>query len=378
MKDSSAHPSSIAWIHIGDLHMDEADGWAARPRLQAIVDELNAHARAADFVYLPGDNANHATPAQYAAITEALGPLALPWRVIPGDHDFEGGSLAAYEAAFAPAQRPEHEVIAGHRCIFVDVVGSGAGGPDFRLNSHHRHRIARQLALAEAAGEVPLVFMHCYPGDMAADGEALARLFADARVPFVDTGHTHYNELLNDGAVVYGATRSTAQIEEGGGTPGFSVVCVHDGVPSWRFRPLGACWPHVQIVAPCDLRLVTRASQARQVPRPGVVRVVARRFGAADAPMMAALDDAAPHPMRAGAPGFWEIDLPVDAPGLHRIDVSCGRAADSVEVLVRASDGVPRRGPLVAPGHACHAIGAWPVAGIDGLQLGPNRNGGDW
>ena len=35
--------------------MDEADGWAARPRLQAIVDELNAHARAADFVYLPGD-----------------------------------------------------------------------------------------------------------------------------------------------------------------------------------------------------------------------------------------------------------------------------------------------------------------------------------
>lgn len=369
---------SIAWIHIGDLHMDEADGWASQPRLQAIVQELNAHAGLADFVYLPGDNANHATPAQYRAIAEALAPLRLPVRAIPGDHDFEGGSLAAYEAAFPLQQRPEQEVIAGHRCIFADVVSAGAGGPDFRLSAHHRHRIARQLALAEAAGEVPLVFMHCYPGDLAADGDALARLFADARVPFVDTGHTHYNELLNDGAVVYGATRSTAQIEEGGGLPGFSVVCVHGGVPSWRFRPLGAPWPHVQIVAPCDLRLVTRPSQPGQVPRPGTLQVVARRFGDSPAPMLAALDGGEAVAMQPARAGFWEARLAVHAPGLHRIAVACGEARDTVEVLVRAADGVPKRGPLVAPGQACHAVGAWPAAGIDGLQLGPNRNGGDW
>ncbi len=378
MTTTSAFSSSIAWIHIGDLHMDEADGWAARPRLAALVREINAHAGLADFVYLPGDNANHATPAQYAAITEALAPLRLPLRVVAGDHDFEGGSLAAFEAAFAPEQRPEAEVIAGHRCIFVDVVSAGAGGPDFRFTSHHRHRIARELALAEAAGQLPLVFMHCYPGDLAVGGDELARLFADARVPFVDTGHTHYNELLNDGAVIYGATRSTAQIEEGGGAPGFSVVCVHEGLPSWRFRPLGADWPHVQIVSPCDLRLVTRPVQARQVPRPGPLRVVARRFGKSDAPMLAALDGGAPVAMEAGAPGFWRASMVVETPGVHRLVVSCGEAQDVVEVLVRAADGVPKRGPLVVPGHACHAIGAWPAAGIDGLQLGPNRNGGDW
>ena len=74
---------------------------------------------------------------------------------------------------------------------------------------HHRNRLLEELAQAEAQGQTPLVFMHGYPGDLAADGEAIAKVFADARVAFVDTGHTHYNELLNDGRVVYGATRST-------------------------------------------------------------------------------------------------------------------------------------------------------------------------
>ena len=156
--------TSLSWVHIGDLHMDEATGWESRDRLAAIVAEINEYVGdAAAFVYLPGDNANHATVDQYRVIVETLAPLKLPYRVIPGDHDFELGDLGNYNAAFPLANRPEVEVIAEYRCIYLDIVSAGAGGPDFRLTRHHRNRVLAELAQAEAEGRVPLVFMHAFP-----------------------------------------------------------------------------------------------------------------------------------------------------------------------------------------------------------------------
>ncbi|WP_010183314.1 metallophosphoesterase family protein [Sphingomonas sp. PAMC 26605] len=289
----------ISWIHIGDLHMDEADGWQSRDRLAAVVAELNAQVgRAADFVFLPGDNANHATLEQYRVIAETLAPLQLPWRAIAGD--------------------------------------------------------------------------------LAADGEAIARSFADARVAFVDTGHTHYNELLNDGRVIYGATRSTGQIEEDGGRPGYALVSIHDRVPSWRFKRLGSDWPFVQIVAPADIRMVTRPADPRQVPRPGPVEIVAKCFGRAAEPLVLMIDDAqsiAMEPIPDTA--LWRADLALDA-GLHHVSVASGGDRDTIQILVRASDSVPKRGTPDAPGRDFHTLGAWPEHGIEGTQLGPNKNGRRW
>ncbi|MEG3174599.1 metallophosphoesterase [Sphingomonas sp. RB3P16] len=372
--------ATLSWVHIGDLHMDEANGWQSRDRLAAIVAEINTQiGDAADFVYLPGDNANHATPEQYRVIIDTLAPLQRPWRVIPGDHDFESGDLAAYDAAFPTANRPEVEVIAQHRCIFLDIVSGGAGGPDFRLTMHHRNRLLEELARAEAEGQTPVVLMHAYPADLAADGETIARIFADARVAFVDTGHTHYNELLNDGRVVYGATRSTGEIEEGDGRPGFSLVTVRDGVPSWRFKETGGAWPFVQIVAPADLRMVTRPADPRQVSRPGAVEIVAKLFGRVDAPVTLLVGDSAGVEMApvAGDTALWQARVTLAA-GLHRITVACGGDRDTIELLVRAQDDIPRRGPPVALGNPSHAIGAWPEHGIAGTQLGPNKNGMHW
>lgn len=369
---------AISWVHVGDLHMDEADQWLAEGRLRRIVDEVNRFmSRDVDFVFLPGDNANHATADQYAAIVDALSPLTIPYRVIPGDHDFEEKTLEGYRAAFDEACRPEVEVLAGHRCIFVDIVSAGSGGPDFRLTMHDRNRLAEELSRAEAEGQTPIVFMHAYPDDLAADGDAIAQMFADARVAFVDTGHTHYNELLNDGRVVYGATRSTAQIEEGGGVPGFSVVSVYDRVPSWRFKTLDGDWPFVQIVAPADLRMVTRPADPRQVPRPGPVEIVAKVFGDNVAPVTARHEDGAAVPMERGADGLWRATLMLSA-GHHDVAVTAGQDRDAISLLVRDTDDIPRRGAPVALGSAMHAVGAWPQRGIEGTQLGPNRNGRHW
>lgn len=373
------HIPCLTWVHIGDLHMDEANGWQSRDRLAAIVAEINDHVGdAADFVYLPGDNANHATVEQYSVITDTLAALRLPYRAIPGDHDFELGDLKHYEAAFPEANRPEAEVIAGHRCIFLDIISAGAGGPDFRLTMHHRNRLLQELARAEAEGQTPVVFMHAYPGDLAADGEDIARIFADARVAFVDTGHTHYSELLNDGRVVYGATRSTGEIEEGGGKPGFSMTTIHGRVPSWRFKETGGDWPFVQIVAPADLRLVTRPADATQVPRPGEVEIVAKLFGTTTQSVMLSIDDGDAQPMTP-VPGtaLWTARVTLDA-GLHHIVARIGTDRDSIDVLVRSERDVPRRAMPVAPGRDIHSIGAWPEHGIAGTQLGPNKNGRHW
>lgn len=372
-------PHTLSWVHVGDLHMDEATDWQSRHRLAAIVAEINDHVGdAADFVYLPGDNANHATVEQYRVITDTLAPLRLPYRVIPGDHDFELGDLSHYQAAFPAAHRPEVEVIGGHRCIFLDIISAGAGGPDFRVTRHHRNRLLEELARAEAEGQTPVVFMHAYPGDLAADGEDIARIFADARVAFVDTGHTHYNELLNDGRVVYGATRSTGEIEEGGGRPGFSIVTIHGRVPSWRFKETGGDWPFVQIVAPADARLVTRPADPTQVPRPGEVEIVATLFGRTAEPVTLSVGDAPPRAMTP-TPGtaLWSARVTLAA-GLHRISVAVGNDRDTIHVLVRSERDIPRRGIPIAPGCDIHSIGAWPERGIDGMQLGPNRNGRHW
>lgn len=369
---------SVTWVHIGDLHMDEADGWQSRDRLQAIVAEVNAQiGPAADFLFLPGDNANHATPEQYRAITDTLASLQLPWRVIPGDHDYELGDLANYEAAFPPANRPEVEVIANYRCIYLDIISAGAGGPDFRLTMHHRNRLLAEFARAEAECQTPIVFMHSYPGDLAADGDAIAQSFADARVAFVDTGHTHYNELLNDGRVIYGATRSTGEIEEGGGKPGFALVTLYGRVPSWRFKETGGDWPFVQIVAPADIRMVTRPADPQQVPRPGDVLIVAKLFGHVTGPVVLTIDDGSHVAMVPAGSALWNARVSL-APGLHRVTVASGTDRDTIQLLVRPEHDIPRRGLLVAPGRDIHTIGAWPDRGIEGTQLGPNKNGRHW
>jgi len=378
MTDARAPSRSITWVHIGDLHLDEADGWQSRDHLAAIVDQVETRLRGlVDLVYLPGDNANYGTPEQYRAMTDTLSALTVPWRIIPGDHDVEPGDLAAYSAAIPPENRPDHEVIAGHRCIFLDIVSAGARGPDFRLTMHDRNRIAEELARASAEQQTPLVFMHAYPGDLAADGEAVALSFIHGDVAFVDTGHTHYNELLNDGYVVYGATRSTGQIEEDRGRAGFAIVTVHDGVPSWRFRTLDAAWPHVPIVSPCDRRLVTRPADPNQVPRPGSVSVTALVHGATDDSDVTLEHGSTATPMTRGADGWWRGEVSLDA-GLHALRVTCDDSQDTIDVLVRGGDAIPKRRLPVAPGQDCHAIGAWPIAGIDGAQLGPNKNGAGW
>ena len=89
-------------------------------------------------------------------------------------------------------------------------------------------------------------------------------------------GHTHYNEIANDGRTLYSATRSTGQIEEG--PVGYSVTNIDGKVISWRFVELGKL-PVVVITSPSDERLLTGSSGNAR----GKLKVRAKFWGKAEA-----------------------------------------------------------------------------------------------
>lgn len=374
----------LSWVHFGDLHVTHDDGYGSVSQLRQLVDAVNTNvAHAVEFAYLPGDNANNGKPEQYAKIRSALNALRLPTTAIPGDHDFEPGSLETFHREMGADALPKQITVNGHRCLFLDIVSAGSGGPDFRLGTTQTEWIAAQLADCVNDTERPVVFMHAYPGDLAEGGEALANLFASAGVLVVDTGHTHYNELLNDGSVIYAATRSTGQIEEDDGRAGVAIVTVDGSVVSWRFQPVSAAWPLVMITTPADGRLVTEPTDARQVPVGNCI-VRAKVFGQQIGEVIVSVgEQRATMQQVPGERAVWHAELP-QPPNVDRyrikvtaFDAHGNEASDSIEVLT--PQGARNRAFADAPpGTDAHAVGEWVDHGLLGSQLGPNKNGRAW
>ena len=365
----------LAFAHIGDLHLTDA-----RQRnftdVLAIVAQIEIEcAGALDFVVLPGDNADNGLPGQYALAATALKMLSVPVHVIPGDHDMEQGGLANFYRVLEADPLPKALTVRGARCLFLDISGPGSGGPDFRLGRDQTAWLARELDAASAAGLPALVFTHTYPDDLRGEGETetMNRLLASHDVALVDMGHTHYNELANDGRTIFAATRSTGQIEEG--PVGYSIATLDGGVVSWRFRALDDGFPFVLITAPADHRLI-RGTDQRVGGRCTVRALV---FGAAAPRRVACRPEGGDWVEMARADGqsVWSAD--VDLPGDHRL---VGIEVQAVDALGRpgmhavqaAGNGyVPP--PRTARGSDADAVGTWPENGIFGTQLGPNRNG---
>jgi len=342
--------------------------------LQRIVALANALPPGSlDFALLPGDNADDGTAEQFALVRDALAPLTLPVHVIPGDHDFKLRSLEAYHGVLGAAPLPYAAKVKGHRCLFLDVVSAGTGGPDFRMDAGQLDWMERELDGAAAAHEGVAVFMHTYPADLREGRERLGALLSRPEVLCVDMGHTHYNELANDGGTVFMATRSTGQVEEG--PAGFSIAAVDGRAVSWRFKALDAAWPFVLVTQPADRRLMTGASQA--VDGPFGIR--AQVYG--DQPVTtvkAQVDGGGWVPMRPipGAPAGWALDWPTAGQQVRvRARDTQGREDTDAADLAVPGWTPPQR---AADGSDRDRIGAWEARGILDTQLGPNRKGKKW
>ena len=296
----TARHGVFVFVHVGDLHLDACDGADARD-LAAILAELadlqpRARGRA-DFLYLPGDIAEDGRADQYELLRRRC-RAPLPVRLIAGDHDRQHGCMADFAdlfravmgedrrraAAHRPARRrplPEQyyyaEDIAGVRCLFLDLCSAGYGekgeGPRFppRLGAG---------GMADARGprdprrgrasRCALRGLHAHLSGRSRtcpmSAPSTAGLFRAARVRLVEMGHTHYNELAQDGVTLYAAARSVGQNEDG--SVGYAVAAIDGDVTSWRFKPLDQGWPFVLITSPADRRVATaaRSTAPRRCP----------------------------------------------------------------------------------------------------------------
>jgi predicted phosphodiesterase len=364
---------TVLFAHIGDLHLTDAKQRNFQDFLAIVAQIETECGQTVDFVVLPGDNADNGLPAQYALAATALKMLSAPVHVIPGDHDMEQGDLDAFHTVLGAERLPKAITVRGVRCLFLDIVGGGSGGPDFRLGLPQLSWIERELRDADDHGQTSLIFTHSYPADLKGDGEtgALNRLIADHDVALVDMGHSHYNELANDGRTIFAATRSTGQIEEG--PVGYSIATLDRGVVSWRFKPLDEAFPFVIVTSPADHRLLRAIDQRID----GFTQVRAVILGRNPiASVSCRVEDGDWIAMtRIDNGGVWAAELPEPAGRLVTIVVQAvdetGRPGQHAIRAATTDYQIPFRRQ---DGSDAASIGAWPENGILGTQLGPNRN----
>jgi predicted phosphodiesterase len=365
---------TVSWIHIGDTHLTRAGEQNERD-LGRIVDEINEvySSGGVDFVYVPGDIADDGSATAYEVFRSHLDRLKLPWFGIVGDHDVHEKSFANFQKYIASRLYSAFS-IAGYR--FFRLNAFSVPRPDaFILDKQQLQWLEAELKQCSANGMRAVLFLHCYPSDLKQGGPELAELLHQHPVLLVDMGHTHYNEISNDGDVLYSATRSTGQIEEG--APGYSVTTMDQDSVSWHFVALGS--PSLlAITSPVDERMQTSRTSGVGLASSIEVRAkVWSRHPIQDVTAGIAGCRIALH-RKEGVLWTGAMSIAGLEDGPHVLEVvASAAAADTICSSIRFHKG--QRNPLRRAGRdQDNAIGEWKERGILGTQLGPNKNGRKW
>jgi predicted phosphodiesterase len=360
----------VSWVHLGDLHMTNP-GEQNHLDLAEIVNEVNlAFANSVSFVFLPGDVADDGSRAAYGVVRAELDRLNVPWCAIIGDHDVHEKSFANFLEAMS---EDTHYAFTVGSVRFIAMNAFDVPHPgSFTVGSEQLAWVKRELQTATDAGQTKVILLHCYPSDLKIGGAELMEVLRNFEVSLIDMGHTHYNEIANDGRTLYSATRSTGQIEEG--PVGYSVTSIDGNVVSWRFVELGKL-PLVVITSPSDERLLTSSSETLQ----GDIKIRAKFWGEFEAIRLRAMVSGHNIVMtRILSSNVWEAIVPPLNGGVHVLvveaeDIHGDIATDAIRFLV--GDRVKQER---AERDQDNALKAWPEHGLLGTQLGPNKNGKKW
>jgi predicted phosphodiesterase len=365
---------TVSWIHIGDAHITRA-GEQNDVDLGNIIGEINKvyAPRGIDFVFLPGDIADDGSAIAYRVVRARLDRLTIPWIAIVGDHDVHERSFANFQTYVAPELYSAF-TIGAYRFFRLNAFSEPR--PDsFIVDNEQLNWLEQEFQRCITQNMQAVLLLHCYPSDLKQGGARLSELLRRYPILLVDMGHTHYNEISNDGTVLYSATRSTGQIEEG--PVGYSVITLDEGVVSWHFVRLGSP-ALVAITHPVDHRLLTkRARVATALPK---TQVRAKIWS--HQPITAAHAELEGKQINLSSTDgvLWqgEIDASDINHGTHRLRVSAedsGNREFSSDVRLTI-------GPMPPSEYSAidqeNAIGAWRERDILGTQLGPNKNGRKW
>ena len=360
----------VSWVHVGDLHMTKA-GEQNHLDLAEIVSDVNrVFAGSVSFFFLPGDVADVGSRAAYMVVRGELDRLTVPWCAIVGDHDVYEKSFANFLEAMSEHTRYAFTV-GSVRFIAMNAFDVPHPG-SFAVNDDQLAWVKHELQTSTDAGQTKVVLLHCYPTDLKVGGGEFIKVLHEFDVRLIDMGHTHYNEIANDGRTLYSATRSTGQIEEG--AVGYSVTNIDGDVVSWRFVELGRL-PVVVITSPSDERLLTKSSGTPE----GNLRVRAKFWGEDEAVRAAVrLDGYDVRMARVKQSRVWEAIVSAPDQGIHSLLVTvedaCGNVAtDEIRLAIGNLAGRER-----VERDQDNALEAWPEHGLLGTQLGPNKNGKKW
>ncbi len=372
------NPGVVSWVHFGDLHITTGDQQNYAD-FQTIIKNTNQYLlNGVNFAVLPGDNANEGTEAEYQLIKQATDQLRVPLYAIPGDHDLKSGSLSLYQKYLEPVQYQSFSADKYH-FVFIDALdASDQGG--FGLSQKQFSWLTNDLNAAAQQGLQSIVFMHSFPDRMGDSAQAVQALMQKDRVLMVDVGHTHYNEVANDGHTIYAATRSTGQVQEG--PVGFSITNLDNGVVSWKFKQLGS-WPFIMVTSPSDKQLVTDPSKPNQVVR-GTVELRAKVWddkGVASTTYQ--VDNSTPQPLtRIGTSQMWSarFDSTKISDGDHQITVNAQGAGGNIaedKIAIVVSQSGNYQPPQHSPGETNNSIGAYAEKGLLGSHAagGPSHGG---
>ncbi len=357
------NPGVVSWVHFGDLLITTADQQNYID-FKIMISNLNRHMKnGVNFALLPGDNTNDHTAAAYQLIKQATDDLQVPLYAIPGERDHKGGT-ALYNQYLEPVNYQSFTADKYH-FVFLDVMSGISGDQSSWLTG--------DLDAASKAGLKSVIFMHSY--EMVSE---LQDVVQRDNVIMVDAGHTHFNEIANDGNTIYAATRSTAQMSEG--PVGASIINLDNGVVSWKFKTMGS-WPFVMITSPADKLLMIGGSQIVKDTVDVRVKVWDDR-GVVSATMQ--IDGGQTLPLaRIGETQMWSarFDATKVSDGDHRIKVNVtglggNTNEDVITITVDQSGSVPRAQRPFGP--VGNSVGAYTEKGLLGTHTtksGPPAKG---
>jgi 3',5'-cyclic-AMP phosphodiesterase len=360
----------ISWIHLGDLHMTNP-GEQNHHDLGEIVNEVNrTFGGSVSFVFVPGDVADDGSRAAYAVVRGELDRLNAPWCAIIGDHDVHEKSFANFLEAMS--ERTNYSFTVGSvRFVAMNAFDVPHPG-SFAVSEEQLAWVECELQTATDSGQTKVLLLHRYPSDLKVGSSELIEVIRNFNVRLIDMGHTHYNEIANDGRTLYSATRSTGQIEEG--PVGYSVINIDGDVVSWRFVELGKL-PVVVITSPSDERLRTKSSETPE----GSLTVRVKFWGEAEAVRAMAHLGGHDIPMkRVENSPVWEANVSAPHEGVYSLSVSVADARGKIatdEIRLVIGDRGEREH---VERDQDSALEAWPEHGLLGTQLGPNKNGKKW
>jgi hypothetical protein len=347
------NPGVVSWVHFGDLLITTADQQNYID-FKIMINNLNRYVKnGVNFALLPGDNVNDYSASAYQLIKQATDELQVPLYAIPGERDHKGGT-ALYNQYLEPVNYQSFTADKYH-FVFLDVMSGISGAQSSWLTN--------DLDAASKAGLKSVIFMHSY--SMVSE---LQDVIQRDNVIMVDAGHTHFNEIANDGNTIYAATRSTGQASEG--PVGASIINLDNGVVSWKFKTMGN-WPFVMITSPADKLLMIGGSQIVKDTVDIRVKVWDDK-GVTSATMQ--IDGGQTLPLaRIGETQMWSapFDATKVSDGDHRIKVTVTGSGgntneDVITVTVDQSGSVPHAQRPFGP--VGNSVGAYTEKGLLGTH----------